>query len=82
MKRQTRYATAARYVPTKLSDDVKLVYKIRMLMTKGNRSLSPAKCPTTIKASEMLAVARENFAGACLMPPFDHYEVLFEILRD
>jgi homocysteine S-methyltransferase len=32
-------------------------------------------------ACEMLAVARQYFAGACLMPPFDHYEVLFEILR-
>jgi methylenetetrahydrofolate reductase (NADPH) len=32
-------------------------------------------------AREMLAVARQHFAGACLMPPFDHYEVLFDILR-
>lgn len=31
-------------------------------------------------AGEMLAIARERFAGACLMPPFDHYEVLFDIL--
>ena len=31
-------------------------------------------------AAEMLAVARKNFAGACLMPPFDHYEVLFDLL--
>jgi len=31
-------------------------------------------------AGEMLAVAREYFAGACIMPPFDHYEVLFDIL--
>lgn len=28
----------------------------------------------------MLATARQRFAGACLMPPFDHYEVLFDIL--
>jgi methylenetetrahydrofolate reductase (NADPH) len=33
-------------------------------------------------AGEMLAVARSRFAGACLMPPFDHYDVLFEILKD
>ena len=32
-------------------------------------------------AREMLAVAQHHFAGACLMPPFDHYEVLFDILR-
>ena len=31
-------------------------------------------------AAEMLAVARKEFAGACLMPPFDHYEVLFDLL--
>jgi homocysteine S-methyltransferase len=29
----------------------------------------------------LLTVARRRFAGACLMPPFDHYEVLFEILQ-
>ena len=33
-------------------------------------------------AREMLAIARQQFAGACLMPPFDHYETLFAILRD
>jgi methylenetetrahydrofolate reductase (NADPH) len=32
-------------------------------------------------AREMLAVAREWFAGACIMPPFDHYEVMGELLR-
>ncbi|MCP4630791.1 MAG: hypothetical protein GY850_45865 [bacterium] len=35
-----------------------------------------------LTALEMLAVARSRFAGACLMPPFDHYDVLFEILKD
>lgn len=33
-------------------------------------------------ARDMLAIARERFAGACLMPPFDHYEILPGILRD
>lgn len=33
-------------------------------------------------AREMLALARADFAGACLMPPFDHYEVLFDILEE
>lgn len=32
-------------------------------------------------AREVLALARQYFAGACLMPPFDHYEVLFDILK-
>ena len=31
-------------------------------------------------AREMLAVAREHFAGVCIMPPFDHYELLSDIL--
>jgi methylenetetrahydrofolate reductase (NADPH) len=32
-------------------------------------------------AREMLAVARQRFDGVCLMPPFDHYDVLYDILR-
>jgi methylenetetrahydrofolate reductase (NADPH) len=32
-------------------------------------------------AREMLAIARRLFAGACIMPPFNRYEVLFDILR-
>jgi methylenetetrahydrofolate reductase (NADPH) len=31
-------------------------------------------------AREMLNIARQWFAGACIMPPFDHYQVLFDIL--
>ncbi len=32
------------------------------------------------QARAMLALARGSFAGACIMPPFDHYEVLSDIL--
>ncbi len=32
-------------------------------------------------ARKMVSLARERFAGACIMPPFDHYEVLPEILK-
>jgi methylenetetrahydrofolate reductase (NADPH) len=32
-------------------------------------------------ARKMLVLARQWFAGACLMPPFNHYEVLEDILR-
>lgn len=31
-------------------------------------------------AREMMAAARQRFAGACIMPPFDHYEVMESIL--
>jgi hypothetical protein len=30
----------------------------------------------------MLSLAREHFAGACLMPPFDRFEMLNRILAD
>lgn len=33
-----------------------------------------------LNAREMLDIAKENFAGACIMPPFDHYDVMPEIL--
>ena len=33
-------------------------------------------------ARDMLGVARERFAGACIMPPFDHYEMLPDILTN
>lgn len=32
-------------------------------------------------AREMLVIAREFFRGACIMPPFDHYEVVADILK-
>lgn len=33
-------------------------------------------------AREVLNLAREHFTGACLMPPFDRFEMLFNILSD
>jgi len=33
-----------------------------------------------VNAREMVAVARELFQGACVMPPFDHYEILPDVL--
>jgi methylenetetrahydrofolate reductase (NADPH) len=30
---------------------------------------------------DVLSLARSHFPGACLMPPFDHYEILAEILK-
>jgi len=32
-------------------------------------------------ARHMLSIARQWFAGACIMPPFGHYEVVHEILE-
>jgi homocysteine S-methyltransferase len=33
-------------------------------------------------AKTVLAMAREHFSGACIMPPFDHFEIMPEILRE
>jgi homocysteine S-methyltransferase len=32
-------------------------------------------------AKEMVTAARQRFSGACVMPPFDHYDMLFDILE-
>ncbi|SLM29572.1 Methylenetetrahydrofolate reductase [Desulfamplus magnetovallimortis] len=32
-------------------------------------------------AKEMLSIAKEFFRGACIMPPFDHYEIMPDILK-
>ena len=31
-------------------------------------------------AKRMVALARDRFAGVCIMPPFDHYEMLADKL--
>ena len=33
-------------------------------------------------AKEMITAARQRFAGACIMPPFDRYDMLFDILEE
>ncbi|MBW2513351.1 MAG: methylenetetrahydrofolate reductase, partial [Deltaproteobacteria bacterium] len=48
----------------------KLMHQADDTIKTGNRN-----------AREMLKIARERFAGACVMPPFDHYEVLEDILK-
>ncbi|GAB6095998.1 hypothetical protein JCM14469_22510 [Desulfatiferula olefinivorans] len=47
------------------------------------RRMETAKDPVAegVKnARDMLAIARDRFKGACVMPPFDHFEVLAPIL--
>jgi methylenetetrahydrofolate reductase (NADPH) len=45
------------------------------------RHASDSVAEGAANARETLAIARQLFAGACIMPPFDHYEVLFSILE-
>jgi methylenetetrahydrofolate reductase (NADPH) len=51
---------------------------VRERMSRASDSVAEG----VANARQMLAVARQHFAGACLMPPFDHYEVLFDILTE
>jgi len=51
----------------------------RPLRDKMHASIDTIKTGNQ-NAREMLVAARERFAGACIMPPFDHYEVLPEIM--
>jgi len=49
------------------------------------RRMAAAADPTAAGvalAREMLAVAQRSFRGACLMPPFGHYEILRPLLAD
>ena len=50
---------------------------VRKRMSQAKNSVAEGAA----KAREMLFVARQYFAGACVMPPFGHYEMLFDILR-
>ena len=51
----------------------------RELMARMHKTTDPA-AEGAANARRMVALARERFAGACVMPPFDHYEVLRQIL--
>jgi homocysteine S-methyltransferase len=33
-------------------------------------------------AAKLLTLARDRFAGACVMPPFDRYEILTDMLLE
>lgn len=51
--------------------------KLRERMAK---SVDPVK-EGAGNAKEMLALAKNRFQGACIMPPFNHYEVLTDIVN-
>jgi methylenetetrahydrofolate reductase (NADPH) len=46
-----------------------------------NRAADPV-AEGVANAREVLSLARERFAGACIMPPFDHFDMLTGILAD
>ncbi len=54
-------------VPEKLKDEIKAA------KDPVNQGIAQAK--------KILQIARNNFSGACIMPPFDRFEILFGILE-
>ncbi len=62
-----------------LHDKVAGISVPRPLRDKMHASFDTVKTGNQ-NAHEMLVAARERFAGACIMPPFDHYEVLPDIM--
>ena len=52
--------------------------KVRQRMSRADDPVAEG----VANAREVLALAREQFAGACLMPPFDRFEMLAGILAD
>lgn len=50
---------------------------LRKRMHEANAPLAEG----VANAREMVSLARLHFAGACIMPPFDHYEIMPEILQ-
>jgi len=59
--------------------------KVSGITVPGDLRKRMAEAKDSIKegvdnAKEMLAIARTHFKGACIMPPFDHYEVMPDIL--
>ena len=53
----------------------------RQVRNRMNRAENPV-AEGIANAREMLNLARERLAGACLMPPFDRFEMLTGILAD
>ncbi len=49
-------------------------------LRKEMASASDALIPGIRNASEMLNLAREQFSGACVMPPFERFDILNQIL--
>ena len=49
-------------------------------LRKRMHSASDSVAEGVANARDMVAVAREFFQGACVMPPFDHYEILPDVL--
>ncbi len=66
----------ARFLHEKVSG-ITVPRELRNRMAKAGDSIKEG----IDNAREMLAIAKTHFKGACIMPPFDHYEVMPDILE-
>jgi homocysteine S-methyltransferase len=65
----------AEFLHTKVSG-ITVPDQIRARMEKADDTVTEG----IANARDMLQIAKERFKGACVMPPFDHFEVLASLL--
>ena len=70
-----RTARHAEFLHTKVAG-ITVPEALRQRMRNAEKPVAAG----TANAREMVEVARQRFAGACIMPPFDHYEVMADII--
>jgi len=56
---------------------IEIPHAVRERMAQASNPLAEG----LVNAGEMLTLARQHFSGACLMPPFNHYEIVRNILH-
>ena len=59
-------------------DGIAVPDRLRKRMQRASEPIAEG----VANARDMVAAARQRFAGACIMPPFDHYDVMAAILKD
>jgi homocysteine S-methyltransferase len=64
-----------------LNDKVAGINVPRQVRERMNRAEDPV-AEGIANAREVLYLARDRFAGACLMPPFERFDMLKSILAD
>ena len=80
---RSHFVLTVEVVPPAGSDPERLLTSLASLASLAIDGFSVATNPIAegIRLSrELISLARQRFAGACLMPPFDHFEDLAAIL--
>jgi len=80
-----RFRITVEVVPPAGADTEPLLTALQSLQGLPIDGFSVATNPVAegiANAREVLNLARERFAGACLMPPFDRYETLGDMMGE